>query len=109
MVDGRGIAPACLLPPSAPPYTSPGHEIHSPALLERGRLRTGDPLGARECCVRERERERGERDKDDLYGEEDKNLRVFLHMCMTTEGVWTQVAQHNKLGVLDFDFASSWT
>jgi hypothetical protein len=32
-----------------------------------------------------------------------------LHMCMTTEGVWTQVAQHNKFGVLDFDFTSSWT
>jgi hypothetical protein len=33
--------------------------------------------------------ERGKRDEEDLYGEEDKNLRVFLHMCMTTEGVWT--------------------
>jgi hypothetical protein len=29
-------------------------------------------------------------------GDEDKNLRVFLHICMTTEGVWTQVAQLNK-------------
>jgi hypothetical protein len=44
-----------------------------------------------------------------MAGEEDKNLRVFLHTCMTTEGVRTQVAQLNKFEVLDFDFASSWT
>jgi hypothetical protein len=33
----------------------------------------------------------------------------FLHICMITEGVWTQVAQVNKFGEPDFHFASSWT
>jgi hypothetical protein len=28
---------------------------------------------------------------------------------MTNEGVWTKMAQLNKFGVPDFDFASSWT
>jgi hypothetical protein len=61
--------------------------------------------GAGALCQGKRE----ERDKEDLYGEEDKNSRVLLHTCMTTEGLWTQVAQHNNFGVLDFDFTSSWT
>jgi hypothetical protein len=33
----------------------------------------------------------------------------FFHICMITEGVWTQVAQVNKFGEPDFHFASSWT
>jgi hypothetical protein len=58
-------------------------------------------------CLNVKTEERDE--KEDMAGEEDKNLRVFLHTCMTTEGVRTQVAQLNKFEVLDFDFASSWT
>jgi hypothetical protein len=52
----------------------------------------------------------GERYEKDMDGEEDKKSRVFfLHICMITEGVWTQVAQVNKFGEPDFHFASSWT
>jgi hypothetical protein len=74
---------------------------------------------ALECCCRRaraplagapphRSSAGGERDEEDLYGE-DKSLRVFLQIFMTTEGVWTQVAQYNKFGVLYFNFTSLWT
>jgi hypothetical protein len=53
--------------------------------------------------------EREERDEEDLDGEEYKKKIVFLHICMVTEGVWTQVTQLNKFRVLNFDFASSLT
>jgi hypothetical protein len=34
---------------------------------------------------------------------EDKKLRIFLHICMTVQHVWTQVAQLNKSRVSYFD------
>jgi hypothetical protein len=89
--------PALHIPRPRDPQPGPAREGSAP--------HGSSTWGAGALCQRKRE----ERDKEDLYGKEDKNLRVCLHMCMTTEGVWTQVAQHNKFGVLDLDFASSWT
>jgi hypothetical protein len=36
-------------------------------------------------------------------------IKGVLHIFIITKGVWTQVAQLNKFGVLDFEFATSWT
>jgi hypothetical protein len=106
-VNGRwsGHHPCSSVASERPALHILGLRDPHPGPTREGPAPHGSSSGARERCVRERE----ERDKEVLYGEEDKNLRVFLHMCMTTEGVWTQVAQHNKFGVLDFDFASLWT
>jgi hypothetical protein len=36
-------------------------------------------------------------------------IKGVLHISISIKGVWTQVAQLNKFGVLNFEFATSWT
>jgi hypothetical protein len=44
-----------------------------------------------------------------IWMERKIKTRAYVHICMTIEGVWIQVVQLNKFGLLNFHFTNSWT